>query len=94
MAERKCETCIYWKKDWGVFCFNGWSGQDRKDGYCHFEIKKAYKQSDDFCSHWDDGETKSPDADEWIRKVREWASSHPQHPEVDMDNVREDRGDC
>ena len=48
----KCEDCIYWKWDQGIWCFNGWSGVGRNDGYCHFELKKIYKKGNDFCSHF------------------------------------------
>lgn len=53
----ECRDCIFWKKDYGIFCINGWSGIDRKDGYCHYEIKKIYKQEDDFCSYYKRKET-------------------------------------
>lgn len=48
----KCKDCKYWVKDKGVWCMNGWSGIDRKDGHCHYEPKKIYKSEDDYCSHW------------------------------------------
>jgi len=50
--QENCENCKYWKKDFGIFCVNGWSGLDRDDGYCYFEVKKISKKGADFCSHY------------------------------------------
>lgn len=50
----KCESCKYWEWDKGIWCFNGWSGLDKKDGYCRYEIKKIYKHGDDFCHNFVD----------------------------------------
>ena len=33
------ENCAFYKKDWGVWCCNGWSG-DGKHGFCSIEPKK------------------------------------------------------
>jgi hypothetical protein len=52
LLEIKCENCHWWKKDYGIWCFNGWSGVNRDDGYCHFDIKKVYKKADDYCSNF------------------------------------------
>jgi len=49
----KCENCKYWEKDRGIWCVNGWSGQGKKDGFCHLEIEKIYKNGEDFCSHYE-----------------------------------------
>ena len=51
--KEKCENCKWWKKDYGIHCFNGWSGMNRKDGHCHYEIKPVYKTEDDFCSKYE-----------------------------------------
>ena len=48
--KENCKNCKYWKKDYGIHCFNGWTGMDKRDGYCHFDIKTVYKTADDFCS--------------------------------------------
>jgi hypothetical protein len=54
MMERKCETCAFYKKDWGLHCMiGGWTGADRDNGYCHFEVKPVYKQGSDLCHHWE-----------------------------------------
>lgn len=50
----ECQGCFWWKKDYGIWCVNGWSGMGRKDGHCHLEQKPVAKQADDFCSHWKD----------------------------------------
>jgi len=47
-----CKNCKYWKQDFGMWCFNGWTGMDKKEGYCHLEIKRIYKNAEDFCSHF------------------------------------------
>jgi hypothetical protein len=49
VEDKKCKNCDVWVKDQGVWCFNGWSGSDRDDGYCHFYPKKIYKRGNDFC---------------------------------------------
>jgi hypothetical protein len=48
---RRCDGCMYWKKDWGMWCLNGWTGEGRDDGHCHLEPRKVYKRADDMCSH-------------------------------------------
>jgi len=48
-----CKDCVYWVKDDGIWCFNGWSGADREDGYCHIEPKKIYKKGSDFCGKFE-----------------------------------------
>jgi len=50
--ERSCETCVYWKKDWGIFTATGWTGMGRNNGYCRYEIHRVAKQGDDFCHNW------------------------------------------
>lgn len=46
---RKCKTCIWFKEDWGTWCFNGWS-KDGRTGYCHYEPQAISKSCDDVCS--------------------------------------------
>ena len=53
MSDDCCLRCKYWKKDYGIWCFNGWTGADKDDGYCHYEPKKYYKKATDFCSKFD-----------------------------------------
>ena len=47
-----CRDCKYWEQDFGVWCFNGWSGIDREDGDCHIEPKKIFKDGSDFCGRF------------------------------------------
>ena len=51
-VERICENCVYWKADWGIHCFNGWSG-DGSEGHCHLEPVRIGKRKDDFCRHFE-----------------------------------------
>ncbi len=37
---RVCADCRFWKKDYGMFCMNGWTGMDRDDGHCHVEPRR------------------------------------------------------
>jgi hypothetical protein len=48
---KTCETCVYWKKDYGMWCVNGWTGLERDDGHCHYEPNPIAKTACDFCSH-------------------------------------------
>jgi hypothetical protein len=43
-----CESCVYWKKDYGMWCFNGWSkgGPYDKDGHCHVDPRPIIKHGD------------------------------------------------
>lgn len=50
--EQRCESCRYWKADYGTHCFNGWSG-DGKDGWCQYEPKCISKRHDSFCHHYE-----------------------------------------
>lgn len=47
MAPRRCEDCRFWKKDYGTWCVNGWTGMDRDDGYCHVQPVKVYRKGQD-----------------------------------------------
>lgn len=58
---RKCKTCVYWKKDFGTWCMNGWTGMNDPHGHCHLEPKVVAKDEDDLCRHW---ESKYPVKDE------------------------------
>lgn len=48
-----CSGCQWWKKDYGIFCVNGWSGMDRDDGHCLREPVTVYKRATDICSHYE-----------------------------------------
>jgi hypothetical protein len=45
---RYCKNCAYWKVDWGMHCFNGWSG-DGSEGYCRFEPTHVKTRMDNLC---------------------------------------------
>jgi len=48
---RICKNCIYWERDWGIHCFNGWTDVDRDDGRCHCEPRRIYKEGEEItCS--------------------------------------------
>ena len=49
---KKCENCESWKKDLETFAATGWTGIDRDDGCCNFEIKKVHKKGDSFCHNF------------------------------------------
>ena len=40
----QCKDCQFWKKDYGTFCFNGWTGMDRDDGHCMVAPVKVYRR--------------------------------------------------
>lgn len=46
--ERKCANCVYWKVDWGMHCFNGWTG-DGSEGYCRFEPQHVKTTKTNLC---------------------------------------------
>lgn len=50
--EQTCETCRWWQKDWGIFTATGWTGSNREDGECHYEVVPRYKRATDCCHHW------------------------------------------
>ena len=48
-----CETCRYYKPDFGTWCFNGWS-RDGTDGKCMLEPKPIYRKSADIaCKYYE-----------------------------------------
>ena len=53
--EKKCKTCAWWEKDYGMFTATGWTGSDRKDGKCVYERISIPKQEDSRCSKWEEG---------------------------------------
>ncbi len=50
--ERVCGNCIYYKRDWGIHCFNGWSG-DGSTGFCRYEPNHVKVTKDNFCGHFE-----------------------------------------
>jgi hypothetical protein len=46
---RTCEYCRYWKKDYGMWCFNGWSkgGPYDKDGSCMVQPTSVFRRGDE-----------------------------------------------
>jgi hypothetical protein len=46
--ERICKNCTYYKPDYGIHCFNGWSG-DGSSGYCMLQPIRVAKNQDDKC---------------------------------------------
>lgn len=49
---RQCQNCVYWKQDWGIHCFNGWSG-DGSSGFCRCEPTHVKTNKDDLCIHFE-----------------------------------------
>lgn len=50
--ERRCENCIYWKADYGAWCFNGWSG-DGSSGWCQYDPGKVKTAKGDRCHNFE-----------------------------------------
>jgi len=50
--ERVCKHCDFYKPDYGIFCFNGWSG-DGSSGHCMLEPKPLPKKAtEQVCRYW------------------------------------------
>lgn len=49
---RICKNCVYWKADYGIHCFNGWS-QDGSVGFCRFEPSHVKTSEDNLCGHFE-----------------------------------------
>jgi hypothetical protein len=49
---RQCRNCIYWKADYGIHCFNGWS-QDGSTGFCRLEPSHTKTAESNFCHHFE-----------------------------------------
>jgi len=48
--ERICQNCDFYKPDYGIWCFNGWSG-DGSSGQCFYLPRPVAKRADDMaCS--------------------------------------------
>ncbi len=50
--DRICKNCFFWEADYGIHCFNGWSG-DGSNGYCNFEPQRLAKSSSSYCSKFE-----------------------------------------
>ena len=50
--ERVCGNCAFFKPDWGMHCFNGWTGDGTK-GHCHFEPERTATNHESTCSHFE-----------------------------------------
>ncbi|MFA5719390.1 MAG: hypothetical protein WC952_16910 [Desulfobulbaceae bacterium] len=51
-TDRSCENCNYYKPDYGIWCFNGWS-RDGRTGHCHYEPKRVAVSGDDKCHNFE-----------------------------------------
>ena len=49
---RICKNCAYFKVDWGIHCFNGWTG-DGKSGNCLAEPTRVKVGADETCRHFE-----------------------------------------
>lgn len=47
----ECQACKWWKKDYGMWTFTGWTGMSKDDGHCHLEPKRICKLARDYCQH-------------------------------------------
>lgn len=48
---RQCSNCVFYKPDYGVHCFNGWSG-DGSRGDCLVEPKTQRVGKEHSCQHF------------------------------------------
>ncbi len=51
-VRRTCENCVYYKPDYGMWCFNGWSG-DGSQGKCLTEPTATRTGKDSACLHFE-----------------------------------------
>lgn len=49
---RKCKNCVYYKPDYGIHCFNGWSSDGSK-GFCRLEPAQVGTSADSLCRHFE-----------------------------------------
>jgi len=49
---RLCKNCAYWKADYGIHCFNGWS-QDGSTGFCRVEPTHIKVAEDNTCHYFE-----------------------------------------
>lgn len=50
-VERICKNCAFWKADYGMHCFNGWTG-DGTEGHCHLEPRREHTLHRNTCQHF------------------------------------------
>jgi len=50
--QRKCSNCTFYKPDYGIHCFNGWTGDGSK-GHCLFEPTRVATTADSKCHHFE-----------------------------------------
>lgn len=49
---RCCKNCTYYQPDYGMYCFNGWSG-DGSRGNCQLEPTKTKVEADQKCRYFE-----------------------------------------
>lgn len=50
--ERICKNCTYYKADYGIHCFNGWTG-DGSNGFCLYENPRLNTMADNKCARFE-----------------------------------------
>ena len=50
--QKTCKECIYYKPDYGVHCFNGWSDPEGLTGKCMVEPKPVFREAHQVCRHF------------------------------------------
>ncbi len=50
--ERICKNCVYYKPDYGTYCFNGWTG-DGSNGFCQLEPIRAPVRAEETCKFFE-----------------------------------------
>lgn len=51
-VERICKNCVYYNPDYGIHCFNGWTG-DGSRGECMAEPIRVKVARDETCRHFE-----------------------------------------
>ena len=47
MSTRICKECKYYKPDYGIHCFNGWTDPEGSRGKCMVDPKPIYREAKD-----------------------------------------------
>lgn len=56
MADKSCDNCRYFTRDWGIFTATGWTGDGSK-GYCGAEPKQIRTEAKrPACRKWESKE--------------------------------------
>lgn len=51
--ERICKNCTFYKPDYGIHCFNGWT-QDGSKGYCLYQASRRIEtKADEKCADFE-----------------------------------------